>query len=831
MRRLLPAALLAAACTTVPPTVPPVAAPPAPHGFTIEEEARVLALEDRREFDAVWAAAWAAHPNVLHRERLAIALGRIGPHTFVDANANGVRDAGERQAGVDVLMAMASDPEIAVRTAVAFALGEIGDAAAIDTLFTLAASSDPRVASEAIEALSKLSAQVPLPRYAALARGNVEGTHGMAIRYLFRFNSDEASAIAAEALASQSSSIRQEAAYALSRRAYAPARERLELLTSDPEVMIRAYAVAALGRIAAKESIATLIRTAGDIHPWVRTNAMVAIARVAANDSSILSFDDVPRILATTEDADTGTRSASIDTLGYYATRHELARRRLLEIASNGSRWERELAIGAMAKHFGESSPELIPEELTNWQKLRVLEATSEMSTGAMFRNRYAGDPDLLVRMNVIGSIPDERVDAEMSLIRAALEHEDVMVRAAAIDRYAASKTETPEQKRIVLEAMEQRARNDRDSDARLSAISAIASLDFGGREPFLRALLTDRDPVVRRVAADLIVEKLDQPRPQFTPLMVRDIDYAAVARWAREPHTASIHMTRGVIDLTLLPQDAPLTVWNFAQLAQQKYFDNTTFMRVVPNFVIQGGDPRNDQTGGPGYAIRDEINQQKYTRGALGMALSGPDTGGSQLFITHSAQPHLDGGYTIFGRVANGMSGVVDQTERGDRVETITIDEKAPASASSLTDIQQTPGPLLTGRLTLEQLLEILPNYIVSRDAYAPDPTIVDMIASSVKPGDRLEVYMGTWCSDSAREVPKLLKITQQMQQDHSTAIPIEFFALDKSKAAPADLIEGKNIEKVSTFIYYRGDEEIGRIVERPVSLFEDDLLAIVAR
>jgi cyclophilin family peptidyl-prolyl cis-trans isomerase len=99
--------------------------------------------------------------------------------------------------------------------------------------------------------------------------------------------------------------------------------------------------------------------------------------------------------------------------------------------------------------------------------------------------------------------------------------------------------------------------------------------------------------------------------------------------------------------------------------------------MRVVPNFVIQGGDPRNDMEGGPGYTIRDEINLQKYTRAAVGMALSGPDTGGSQFFITHSPQPHLDGGYTIFGRVIAGMTAVVDPTERGDKVETIAIDEK----------------------------------------------------------------------------------------------------------------------------------------------------------
>ena len=99
---------------------------------------------------------------------------------------------------------------------------------------------------------------------------------------------------------------------------------------------------------------------------------------------------------------------------------------------------------------------------------------------------------------------------------------------------------------------------------------------------------------------------------------------------------------------------------------------------------MIQGGDPRNDMEGGPGYSIRDEINLQKYTRGAVGMALSGPDTGGSQFFITHSPQPHLDGGYTIFGRVTEGMNAVVDQTERGDRVETIAIDGERPSRPQS---------------------------------------------------------------------------------------------------------------------------------------------------
>jgi cyclophilin family peptidyl-prolyl cis-trans isomerase len=117
-----------------------------------------------------------------------------------------------------------------------------------------------------------------------------------------------------------------------------------------------------------------------------------------------------------------------------------------------------------------------------------------------------------------------------------------------------------------------------------------------------------------------------------------------------------------------LLAEDAPLTVENFLALARRGYFDGQEWPRVVPNFVIQGGDPRGDTSGGPGYAIRDEINRHPYERGTMGMALSGPDTGGSQFFLTHSPHPHLDGGYTVFGRVVEGMD-VVDAILQGDRI------------------------------------------------------------------------------------------------------------------------------------------------------------------
>ena len=152
--------------------------------------------------------------------------------------------------------------------------------------------------------------------------------------------------------------------------------------------------------------------------------------------------------------------------------------------------------------------------------------------------------------------------------------------------------------------------------------------------------------------------------------------DYTrALARIGRNPR-AVVTTTKGSFTIELLPEAAPLTVDNFVQLARREYFRNVTFHRVVPNFVIQGGDPRGDGNGGPGYAIRCEINQLMYDRAALGMALSGKDTGGSQWFVTHAPQPHLDGGYTIFGRVVAGMD-VVDRIARGDVIHSIVIGPK----------------------------------------------------------------------------------------------------------------------------------------------------------
>jgi cyclophilin family peptidyl-prolyl cis-trans isomerase len=123
----------------------------------------------------------------------------------------------------------------------------------------------------------------------------------------------------------------------------------------------------------------------------------------------------------------------------------------------------------------------------------------------------------------------------------------------------------------------------------------------------------------------------------------------------------ATLHTNHGVVELELFDEDAPKTVENFRKLAGESFYDGVVFHRVIPDFMIQGGDPTGTGTGGPGYTFEDEINEHKVERGALAMANAGPNTNGSQFFIvTAEATPWLDGKHTVFGRVASGMD-VVD--------------------------------------------------------------------------------------------------------------------------------------------------------------------------
>lgn len=142
--------------------------------------------------------------------------------------------------------------------------------------------------------------------------------------------------------------------------------------------------------------------------------------------------------------------------------------------------------------------------------------------------------------------------------------------------------------------------------------------------------------------------------------------------------YRATISTNRGDIVLDLQPQHAPKTVNNFVTLAKDGFYDGLTFHRVIPNFMIQGGDPTGTGSGGPGYRFEDEVkdNPLKHETGVISMANAGPNTNGSQFFITHSPQPHLNGRHTVFGTVVEGQD-VVDAVKQGDTMESVSVEEQ----------------------------------------------------------------------------------------------------------------------------------------------------------
>lgn len=144
------------------------------------------------------------------------------------------------------------------------------------------------------------------------------------------------------------------------------------------------------------------------------------------------------------------------------------------------------------------------------------------------------------------------------------------------------------------------------------------------------------------------------------------------------QTYLVDLDTSRGTIKLELYPEHAPQTVNNFVFLAREEFYDGVTFHRVIDNFMIQGGDPTGTGRGGPGYKFEDELegNPLRHETGVISMANAGPNTNGSQFFITHAPQPHLDGKHTVFGKVVEGQD-VVDSIQQGDKIKSVTVGRK----------------------------------------------------------------------------------------------------------------------------------------------------------
>jgi cyclophilin family peptidyl-prolyl cis-trans isomerase/HEAT repeat protein len=211
----------------------------------------------------------------------------------------------------------------------------------------------------------------------------------------------------------------------------------------------------------------------------------------------------------------------------------------------------------------------------------------------------------------------------------------------------------------------------------RTAAVEALAGYGTPEALETVRTALTDKEWPVRVRAAELLakLEPAADHRLEIRPApgtAAASYDERSLASPDVSPH-AFIETARGTIEFELSVIDAPQTARNFISLARKGFFNGLQVHRVVPNFVVQDGDPRGDGEGGPGYTIRDELNDRPFLRGTVGMALSRHDDGGSQFFITHSPQPHLDARYTAFGHVVNGIE-VVDRLQVGDVIQRIRV-------------------------------------------------------------------------------------------------------------------------------------------------------------
>jgi cyclophilin family peptidyl-prolyl cis-trans isomerase len=288
-------------------------------------------------------------------------------------------------------------------------------------------------------------------------------------------------------------------------------------------------------------------------------------------------------------------------------------------------------------------------------------------------------DEDRRVIPSVLRALVKVKAADAAAVLLAHLTEADFVIRETAASLLGEVK---PEGGLAALRAAYEAGLPDAAYGARAAALEAMAAYGAAAADG-VRAGLADKDWAVRVRAAELMAT-LDpaadaraaiRPSPNPPPAPYDDPQLVAPPY---SPHVF-IETARGTIEIELAVLDAPQTTRSVMALARKGFFNGLPVHRVVPNFVVQGGDPRGDGEGGPGYTIRDELNERPYLRGTVGMALSWRDTGGSQFFITHSPQPHLDGRYTAFGHVVAGMD-VVDRLHVGDVIQRMRVwDGNAP--------------------------------------------------------------------------------------------------------------------------------------------------------
>jgi cyclophilin family peptidyl-prolyl cis-trans isomerase/HEAT repeat protein len=668
-------ALLAPLLVACGPPAPPATAPDLPVLAVPDLETRALLLYqvDRQTYEP-FVAEQALRGGPELREALAVALGRIPDRR-----------------GLPILAGLLLDEAASVRRAAAFGLGELEDPEGAPALAAAVADADRETGTLAVEALGKLGVSVieAADRLAALPDAE---RWARLLPSLFRFRQPEMVPLAQAGLAVEDPELHARAAYALAREPFPEAAPALRRLLADPDPRVRAWAARGVGIVGAAEDLAALRPLLDDPEPGPAVQALRAGRKLVDDGKAETAPEDWrPALARLVDDPRPGVRTTALEAAAAWplAGEADLLAAKVADRGEKGTGRERGVAVVAAAAGGHPRAAELARQAAGAGDadvRARAAEAAALLLDRALL-DRLWKDPKAEVRTAALGArlalIPageegdDEARAALQSLLGSALADADSGVRAVALDALGGRPVLPLDD---LQEALARTLRNPSEETA-LGAVGAVAARakaeprERGGLIALLEKVAQEGAYTVRRAAGDALAD-LGRPRPPLAPVQVAETGrapaaYREILQRTWRPRTVEIRTAKGPLRVRLACPQAPLTCLNFLQLAAQGYYDGIVFHRVVADFVIQGGDPRGDGFGGPGYSIRDEINRLRYVRGTMGMALAGPDTGGSQFFIAHSPQPHLDGGYTVFGQLISGFE-VLDRIVADDRIETI---------------------------------------------------------------------------------------------------------------------------------------------------------------
>ena len=581
------------------------------------------------------------------------------------------------RAHLGALRRLVTDSDSGVAASALFSLGLLKDTASA-SLAALALHAPIPVAVEAAWLLGELGDH----GRAAIVAGLDDPSLGSPARGALLLAATRLRPVPAAAIApwlqSRDSAIAWRSAYAIARGRSAAAARALLQQGASPWASVREQVARAATRAIAGDSLAVLAREAlarlaADSSARVRVNAVRAAS----------SFGPSARaaVVSALADSDAGVRLTAAQSL---ASVLDTAVRSWTALFDADSSFvvRRAIADGAI-RHGVNLANRAGWTASDDWRHRAAaveLDGSGAADDAARRLERWSRDPDGRVRAaaaSAYATLADSGAvrGAVRQRLRSMLQDADVGVRAASLA--GLSRGATPDDLAGGLAAYRM-SLVDGDNDARLafwrladSVLARHVTTLPDSVSTRLATILRPRDPLERIVAAR--INRFSAWRDSLGTAQPLAWYEDRVRESALPARTLTIVTERGAMELRLFASDAPLTVYNIVTLAQRGYFDGQRFHRVVPNFVVQGGDPRGDGNGGPGYAIRDELNRRRYGRGVLGMALSGPNTGGSQFFVTHSPQPHLDGGYTVFGELLAGGD-VLDRITQGDRIVRVTV-------------------------------------------------------------------------------------------------------------------------------------------------------------